>query len=155
MSAPASHLDPYIATWNRIHKQSVRLMRAAPDEQYGWKPSESAMTLGELMNHLYLAEAGIVEAALTGQFPRTHPEAIMKTEELIAAFDASHEEQVKRVAALTPEQLAEIVTPFGEKAGPMPRQVVLQALHEHEIHHRGQLYTYLRILGCEVPPLFG
>jgi uncharacterized damage-inducible protein DinB len=37
----------------------------------------------------------------------------------------------------------------------MPRQVVLQVLHEHEIHHRGQLYTYLRILGCEVPPLFG
>lgn len=155
MSAPASHLDPYIATWKRIHKQSVRLMRVAPDDQYGWKPCESAMTLGELMNHLYIAEELIADAALTGQFSQTHPDPVMNTAELIAAFDASHAAAVQRVAALTPEQLGEMIAPFGEKAGPMSRQTVLQALHEHEIHHRGQLYTYLRILGCEVPPLFG
>jgi uncharacterized damage-inducible protein DinB len=31
---------------------------------------------------------------------------------------------------------------------------VLKMTLEHEIHHRGQLYTYLRIAGCEIPPLF-
>ena len=35
------------------------------------------------------------------------------------------------------------------------RMSLLRLTHEHEIHHRGQLYTYLRIAGCEVPPLFG
>lgn len=155
MSAPASHLDPYIANWNRIHKQSVSVMRVAPDDQYGWKPSETAMPLGELMNHLYLAEVMLVDAIITGQFPQTHPDPIMNTESLIAAFDASHEEQVKRIAALTPEQLGEMITPLGEKHGSMPRQALLGLLHEHEIHHRGQLYVYLRTLGCAVPPLFG
>ncbi|MBK9705983.1 MAG: hypothetical protein IPO77_02935 [Acidobacteria bacterium] len=37
----------------------------------------------------------------------------------------------------------------------MSRATILQVLQEHEIHHRGQLYVYLRALGCEVPPLFG
>jgi len=26
---------------------------------------------------------------------------------------------------------------------------------EHEIHHRGQLYTYLGLLGVPTPPLYG
>ena len=26
---------------------------------------------------------------------------------------------------------------------------------EHEIHHRGQLYLYLGILGVATPPIFG
>jgi uncharacterized damage-inducible protein DinB len=26
---------------------------------------------------------------------------------------------------------------------------------EHEIHHRGQIYLYLSILGIETPPLYG
>ena len=26
---------------------------------------------------------------------------------------------------------------------------------EHEIHHRGAIYTYLGILGIETPPLYG
>jgi uncharacterized damage-inducible protein DinB len=73
---------------------------------------------------------------------------------VIAASDASHQEVVAKVAALTPEQLSEVVAPFGpEKA--LSREQLLHAMHEHEIHHRGQLYVYLRMLGAEVPPLFG
>ncbi len=26
---------------------------------------------------------------------------------------------------------------------------------EHEIHHRGQLYMYLGMLGVETPPIYG
>jgi uncharacterized damage-inducible protein DinB len=31
----------------------------------------------------------------------------------------------------------------------------LRAMVEHEIHHRGQLYTYLAILSVPTPPLYG
>ncbi|MEO1587753.1 MAG: DinB family protein [Bacteroidota bacterium] len=31
----------------------------------------------------------------------------------------------------------------------------LRAMLEHEIHHRGQLYMYLAILGIQTPPLYG
>lgn len=155
MSAPATHLDPFIANWSRVHKQSARLMKSAPNDKYDWKPCESAMPLGELMNHLYIAEALFIESALTGGFAKENlPAAINNTEELIAAFDKSHEEGVAKVASLTPEQMNDMVAPFGpEKA--MPRAFLMNVMLEHEIHHRGQLYTYLRILDCECPALFG
>ncbi len=31
----------------------------------------------------------------------------------------------------------------------------LRLLPEHEIHHRGQIYVYLAMLGIETPPIFG
>lgn len=150
----SSSLDSYIKTWKRIHKQTTALMAVAPDDKYDWKPSETAMSLGALMHHLWIAETGLIEATLNGAFPKERPEPKTNTADLIAAFDQSHETLIPKVAALTPEQLAEEVAPFGpEKA--MSRMALLQATHEHEIHHRGQLYVYLRTLGCAVPPLFG
>ena len=150
----AEQVDSLVKNWRRIHKQTTKIMAAAPNDKYDWKPADSAMTLGELMNHLWIAEAGLVAAAKTGVFPKEAPEKITDTAALIAAFDKTHEEAVATAQAFTAEELAETVAPFGpDKA--MPRSALLHLTHEHEIHHRGQLYTYLRIAGCEVPPLFG
>lgn len=155
MSATASHLDPLIANWQRVHKQSVRLMAAAPTDKFDWKPAETAMPLGELMNHLYIAEALFADSAVTGGFDKDKlPAPINNTEELIAAFDKSHEASIAKVATIPAEQMNDTVAPFGP-AKAMPRAVLLNVMLEHEIHHRGQLYTYLRILGCECPALFG
>lgn len=148
------NMDSLVSNWRRIHKQTTKIMAAAPNDKYDWKPADSAMTMGELMNHLWIAEAGLVAAAKTGIFPKEAPPQINDTAELIAAFDKTHEEAVATAKAFTAEELAEVVAPFGpDKA--MPRSVLLNLTLEHEIHHRGQLYTYLRIAGCECPPLFG
>ena len=156
MSTPSSQVSPLINNWNRVHQQTVRLMATAPSEKFDWKTCDSAMTLGELMNHLYLAEAGLIQAALTGKFSTAGgPEAKSTTEDVVAAFEKSHEEQVAQVASLTPDQLLEEVMPFGEKYGPMTRKSLLHMMSEHEVHHRGQLYVYLRMLGVEVPSLYG
>ena len=151
MSAP---LDSYIKNWNRIHHQTAKIMAVAPSDQYDWKPCETAMSLGELLHHLYEAEWGLVEAALTGVFPKTGLPKQTDTAELVKAFGASHESLIPKIAALTPEQLAEEVAPFGPDKK-MSRMTLLHLSHEHEIHHRGQLYVYLRTLGCTIPPLFG
>ena len=150
----AEHLDAYISIANRIHQQSTKLMALAPNEQYEWKPDETAMTLGKLMNHMMLGELAIAEAALSGAFPHEFPADINDTAELIAAFDKQHAALIERIAALTPEQLEETVEPFGPDKK-RKRSGILGVLHEHEIHHRGQLYVYLRMLGCKVPSLFG
>jgi uncharacterized damage-inducible protein DinB len=149
----SSHQDSYINNWNRIHKQTMKIMAVAPSDKYDWRPAETAMTLGKLMNHLWISEWGLVEAAINGSLPAERPELKKNTEDLIATFDKSHKEMVAKVSTLTPEQLAEEISPFGADRK-VTRKAVLYALHEHEIHHRGQLYVYLRILGCEIPPLY-
>jgi uncharacterized damage-inducible protein DinB len=156
MSTPASNLDPIIRTGDRIHAQTVNVLKVSPAESWDWKTCDSAMTLGELANHFYLAEVGLIDALETGKFAsRQHPEPKTNAEDLVAAFNESHTALNATIAALTEEQLREEIAPFGDKYGKMSRKALLHSMHEHEIHHRGQIYVYLRMLGAPVPPLFG
>jgi uncharacterized damage-inducible protein DinB len=72
-------------------------------------------------------------------------------EEIVNAFDRSHAELAEEVSKLTPEQVDEQVEAFGHK---MPRRVLLRIMTEHEIHHRGQVFTYLRLAGVEPPNIY-
>lgn len=146
-------LEQSLSNWERIHKQTLRLMKVAPDDQYEWKPTDSAMTLGGLMNHLYQAEMGLADAVVSGAYPSEFP-SYTNTAELLAAYSASHAAAIEKVRALPAEAWEETITPFGPQST-MPRLALLTLALEHEIHHRGQLYVYLRMLGCEVPALFG
>jgi hypothetical protein len=68
MSTPATHLNPLIKQGDRIHEQTVNVVKGSPTESWGWKTCDSAMSLGELANHFYLAEVGLIDALKTGQF---------------------------------------------------------------------------------------
>lgn len=156
MSTPATNLDPIIRTGDRIHAQTVSVLKVSPAASWDWKTCDSAMTLGALANHFYLAEVGLIDALETGQFSsRPRPEPKSNAEDLVAAFDEAHQRLNAVIAGLTEEQLREEITPFGEKYGNMSRKTLVHSMHEHEIHHRGQIYVYLRMLGAPVPPLFG
>ena len=152
MSKPA-HLDRVIQDWRRIHAQSVKVMEVAPDDKYDWKPHETSMTLGALMNHISQAESGLIEALISGVFPQEFTN-YDNTAALIAAFDKSHAEAVAKLQALSDEAWDEQVAPFGPERS-FSRLALLTVSLEHEVHHRGQLYVYLRMLGCPVPELFG
>lgn len=55
--------------------------------------------------------------------------------------------------ALTPEMLADkCATPEGTR---LTTWKWLRMMPEHEIHHRGQLYTMLGMLGVPTPPIYG
>src|ERR1022692_672281 len=38
---------------------------------------------------------------------------------------------------------------------PMTTWKLLRSMVEHEVHHRGELYALLGVLGVSVPPLYG
>ena len=156
MSTPASNLDPLIRTGNRIHEQTVKILTGSPADKWDWKTCDSAMTLGELVNHFYLAEVGLIDALKTGRFAsQQKPEPKTNAADLVVAFNQAHEDLNATIASLTEDQLREEIAPFGEKYGTMTRKTLLHSMHEHEIHHRGQLYVYLRMLDAPVPALFG
>jgi uncharacterized damage-inducible protein DinB len=64
-----------------------------------------------------------------------------------------HAEAMAIFRALTPEMLgAKCTTPGGAA---LTTWKWLRAMEEHEIHHRGQLYLMLGMLGIDTPPLYG
>jgi uncharacterized damage-inducible protein DinB len=60
---------------------------------------------------------------------------------------------VEMLKTLTPDDL--------ERKGTSPQGIpvtawkLLRAMIEHEVHHRGEMYVYLALLGVERPPLYG
>jgi uncharacterized damage-inducible protein DinB len=63
-----------------------------------------------------------------------------------------HAETVDLLQRLRPEDLdRKCVTPEGH---PITSWKLLRAMVEHEIHHRGEIYVYLALLGVPRPPLY-
>ena len=72
---------------------------------------------------------------------------------VIALMQRLHAESMAIFSKLTDEDLQrKCKTPGG---GELPTAKWLRAMVEHEVHHRGQIYLYLGILGVPTPPLYG
>lgn len=151
MSCPET--KHFVSNWNRIHKQSVRALEAAPDDKLDWQPKEGMFTLRELVRHIPEAEHLIVRSALAGTIQKSEIDLSKSSvSEIVQAFKDNHEQLAEQVSELTFEQLNEEVEAFG---GKMRRIVLLWGMTEHEIHHRGQLMTYYRLADIEPPKLYG
>jgi uncharacterized damage-inducible protein DinB len=71
----------------------------------------------------------------------------------MAFYDRMEAESLDIYRGLTPERLAgPCVTPAGAE---LPTWKWLRAMIEHEVHHRGQIYLMLGVLGVPTPPIYG
>ena len=71
---------------------------------------------------------------------------------ILAYLDCTHDEAIAIYRSLTPEHLAShCTTPAGTS---ITTWKWLRAMVEHEVHHRGQLYLMLGMLGVRTPPLY-
>jgi len=128
-------------------------------EHMSWRPEDGALNVGELLRHMWVSEEGVRRCALSGDFtyyeirvPRgLH--AVMGTpgtlDEEIRTLERVHRETVAEVSALSEaafdEERYNAELGFRRKVA-----VILFGINEHEIHHRAQLMTYLRMLGTPV-----
>jgi hypothetical protein len=138
-------------------RQVTELIRP---EHMPWQPEKDALRIGEMLRHLWMSEEGVRRVALDGNFAyyeRRIPEglrAVLGTPEALgtelASLERVHRETLDAVAALPAERWME--ERASEKLN-FRRKVwaILLGINEHEIHHRAQLMTYLRILGSPVP----
>jgi uncharacterized damage-inducible protein DinB len=150
MSCPET--ENFVSNWNRIHKQTSRALKAATDDKLDWQPQEGMFTLRELIRHIPEAENAIARTALAGLMQNSQVDLSKSSvAEIVETFDREHEQLASEISKLTLDQLNEEIEAFGRK---MRRVVLLWALTEHEIHHRGQLYTYYHLAGIKPPDLY-
>lgn len=138
-------------------RQVLALVRP---EMLEWRPEKDALSVGEMLQHLWVSEEGVRRVALEGNFAyyeRRIPEglrAVLGTPrglaQELADLERVHNETLAAVRALAAEQFeAERVhTGLGFRR---KVSVILLGINEHEIHHRAQLMVYLRILGSPAP----
>jgi hypothetical protein len=128
-------------------------------EYMDWKPENGALSMGELLRHLWVSEEGVRRCALDGDFsyyeirvPKGLHAVMGKPgflEDELKNIERVHAETLAAVGAL-PETVFDEERAHADLGFRRKVAVMLFGINEHEIHHRAQLMTYLRMLGTPV-----
>ena len=147
-------VGPFFDYYQSVRARTRHLLPLVPPAHLEWTPQPGRFTLGALFRHIaaigrYLS----AEAAFDrpSQYAGCGPELAAGYAATAAFFDRCHAETLALLRGLTPEQLQQKCHPLG---GP-GITVWKWLLPEHEIHHRGQIYLYLGLLGVATPLIFG
>lgn len=149
-------VESFLTYWRSVRARTSRVIASIPRDRFDWSYREGRFTFADLIRHLALLERYMFAENVCGRpsrYPGHGPELADGPEEVLALFARLHAETVEMIRALTDEQLQEdCETPAGTR---LKTWKWLRAMIEHEIHHRGQIYTYLSLLELPSPPLYG
>lgn len=151
-----TNITAFLDYYQNVRARTRRLLPLVPPERLEWTYQAGRFTIGDLFRHIAAIERFLyVETVLDrpSQYAGCGPELARGYEATTAFFDRCHSETLEILRGLPPERLQQKCYPLG---GPgLTVWKWLRLLPEHEVHHRGQLYLYLSMLGIETPPLFG
>jgi uncharacterized damage-inducible protein DinB len=141
---------------DKIHQRTMRVARCIPADKLDWAYHEGKFTLGDLVRHIATIERWMFAETAAGRPSRytgCGKELADGYEQVLEFAERLHRESVEIFSQLTAEDLNQKCgTPEGTS---ITTWKWLRAMVEHEIHHRGQIYLYLSMLGVPTPPLYG
>lgn len=148
----ASFLDYY----EGIRLRTRRVVERIPDERMEWRPAPGRFGFGDLVRHLAATERFMFAENVAGRpsrYPGHGPELAAEPGQVRDYFERLHAEAMAIFRGLEDADLERrCTTPAGIA---MATWKWLRAMVEHEVHHRGQLYLMLGMVGVPAPPLFG
>lgn len=149
-------IKPFLDYFERIRERTLRVISCVPPEQIEWTYKEGKFTFGDVIRHLATIERYMYaeNAQLKpSRYPGHGRELADGYDNVLQFMNRLHEESVEIFRGLSDTDLQrKCVTPGG---APIATWKWLRAMVEHEVHHRGQIYLYLGVLGIPAPPLYG
>jgi uncharacterized damage-inducible protein DinB len=149
----AEAILPY---FENIRARTLRVVALIPRDRIDWTHRAGAFTLGDIVRHLAATERWMFAENVRGRpsrYPGHGRELADGFDAVLAYFGRMHEESMLIFRELTLEELrTPVETPAGK---PIVAWKWLRAMVEHEVHHRGQLYLMLGMLGVATPPIYG
>ena len=149
-------IPPFLEYYSKIRERTLKVVRCIPADKFDWTYQEGKFTCADLIRHIATIER-YMYAENVQMKPSLYPghgkELADGPDNVLAFMDRLHSESMEIFSHLTDDDLKKrCVTPAGVA---IPVAKWLRAMVEHEIHHRGQLYLYLGMLGIVTPPIYG
>ncbi len=147
-------LGIFLDYFGKIHERTMRVVRCVPPDKVDWSYRTGKFTLGDLGRHIAAINRYMYAETLQGKPSRyagCGKQLAPTYHDIISFMEARHGESAEIISHLT-NLNDKCTTPDGT---PITVWKWLRAMIEHEIHHRGQIYIYLAILGVPTPPLYG
>jgi uncharacterized damage-inducible protein DinB len=142
-----------LAAFSRaVRESSLKRLRLVPEGRESWRPTPEAMSFADLAQHLIAADEWLFrkldERTLEPMVGRAGEAGEITRGcylEMLARLAETGLRRAELIAGLSANQLAEPI--FDRRFGGEVNLwwVIVRGNLDHEIHHRGQIATYLRI----------
>ena len=146
----------FLDYYEGIRRRTRAVVDRIPDDRMEWRLAPGRLSFADLVRHLAAIERWMFAETVAGRpsaYPGHGAELADGAPAVRAYFERMHDETMAVLAALGDDALRRpCTTPAGAT---MPTWKWLRAMVEHEVHHRGQLYLMLGVLGVATPPIFG
>ncbi len=146
----------FLPYFENIRKRTQRVVDVIPPEHVEWTHQEGKFTLGDLVRHIAATERYMFAENVSGhesRYPGHARELADGYDNVMRYLAEMHAESMEMFGRLSDDDLlAKCSTPGGVA---ITTWKWLRSMVEHEVHHRGQIYLMLGILGVETPPLYG
>jgi uncharacterized damage-inducible protein DinB len=143
----------YFDHWYRTWRDLISAVDSLQDEHLSFRPAESyARDVGDILRHIIAMEQGWIHFVIRRKLP-AWPESDAAGFSNVTAIKA----EMQRVHADTMEYLAGLPIEEFDRIVPTPEdgtaklQWILWHVLEQQIHHRGELYLCLSMLGIPRP----
>jgi uncharacterized damage-inducible protein DinB len=149
-------LQMWLPTLKNEHRLTRSVIEAIPLDKGDYRPDPPSKSALELAWHITAAQHRFLSGIVAGGFdfsPNNRPESVRNSADIAGWLAESFAKNCERVAALPGEALVKMIDFRG--LFQLPAVMFLQIDMNHEIHHRGQLSTYLRPMGGKVPAIYG
>jgi uncharacterized damage-inducible protein DinB len=154
-----------LARFKEEVRQRTRLvLEKVTQDQLDWMPAPQALTIRQMVRHMRLSEEGSFQVVQHGDWGysarrRTAPLVTLigeaePWEAELSAFERAHQDWLAWIRAVPADGLTqELVNPQNDQRSSALAFVLARL--EHEVHHRAQISTYLRMLGEQWPSPYG
>jgi uncharacterized damage-inducible protein DinB len=151
-----STIQPFLQYFGNVRERTMRVARCIPPDKMDWSYAPGKFTLGDLLRHIAVTERYMFAENVQGRASRytSHGKEFADGRDKVLAFmERLHVEAMEIFAKLSDEDLQGKCRNVGGIEITVWKW--LRSMTEHEIHHRGQIYLYLGILGVPTPSLYG
>ena len=149
----------FFGHFDEVHRVAGEAIKRIPSDQLDFRPTEEMMSIRELCFHMYAQEKVLVSGCSEGRieekdFAEIDNEIVEldSVDDLVRYGEEVHRATNEWVRSASDEEYNKAVKTFFGEVTPF---LLISGAMEHMLHHRGQLYTYLRILKIEPPDVFG
>jgi uncharacterized damage-inducible protein DinB len=156
MSMEVTDIATFLRYFENIRERTRRVVLSVPAEQFDFSYREGKFTFADLVRHVAATERYMWAENVQGK-PSSYPghgrELADGHVNVLAWFERMHQESMSIFGRLTNDDLVRPCTTPGGAQISVGKW--LRAMVEHEVHHRGEMFIYLGLMGVPAPKLFG
>ncbi|MFN8711388.1 MAG: DinB family protein [Bacteroidota bacterium] len=142
------------AIWNDEREATLRIFRLLSEKNFHQKPHDNVRDAATLAGHItHTIGEMLARTGITVDGYHEEADAPWTVADLIADYEKQSTSALQQIKShWTDASLTDMHDMYGEQ---WSKATVLQVLVMHQVHHRGQLTTIMRLLGLPLTGVFG